>query len=314
MPGRFTGRAGGRASKVMIACIVLAVGVALVVLAPLQATANAEKRVFRAAEALAAKDDADSQAAAGLLGFRTSHDQSLRLVAQASLTAPGRPDLLWLHVQLCQADPSCNPEPLEIGLRVLDENNGAAWLGALARASERGDEGATSEALAAIARSGRADIYWTTLVARLSPRIASTKSAPLHEALIWTIGNLAGLPIPGLRAISDACTEQRLRREDGMAVCRGIANAFLNGDTYLIESIGTSLVKRAWPEGSSKWVEADETRRTREHRVRSAESTNAWIESHAEDFLALNERHRREQDVDHAVQMAMGLNPSPTPR
>lgn len=304
----------GRAGKKMIVCIVLAAVVALAVLAPLRATATSEKRVSRAAETLAKRPDADSLAAAGLLGFRMPHDQSLRLVAQASLMAPERADLLWLHIQLCALDPSCNPEPLEMRLRVLDESNGAGWLGALARASERGDERSMSDALAAIARAGRVDIYWTTLVARLSSRIVSTNSAPLHEVLIWTIGNLAAVAIPGLQAVSDACTAERLMRADGMEVCRGVASAFLNGDTYLIESLGASLMKRAWPENSSKWVEADETRLTREHRVQSAKAADAWIKAHAEDFLALIEQHRREQEVDQAVQIAMGRNPTPVTR
>lgn len=141
---------------------------------------NAETRLGRAAELLAKRADADSQAAAGLLNSWKYPKSSLRLIAQASLIAPERADLALLNIQFCQADASCDPEPLEIRLRGMDEKNGAGWLGALARASKSGDEQAKSAALAAIARSERVDVYWTTLVARLSRQVASTREGLLR--------------------------------------------------------------------------------------------------------------------------------------
>jgi beta-lactamase regulating signal transducer with metallopeptidase domain len=307
-------RPRGRAGKLMIACTALVAVVALAVLAPLRLTATAEKRMDRAAELLANLADADSQATAGLLNTHKHPDQSLRLVAQASLMAPERADLVWLHIGLCEAIASCDPEPLESRLRILDEKNGAGWLGALARASKRGDEEAKAAALVEIARSERMDIYWTTLVARLSPRVASTRTAPLYEAQTWVIGGLAAVAIPGLGDMSDACKRERLTQDDVVGACRGVANSLLNGDTYIIESIGASLAMRAWPENSPKWVEANEAQRIFGYRARfMGGDGDAWIRAHASDFLDLNEQHRREQDVLKAVLIEIGRNPNPAP-
>jgi hypothetical protein len=300
-------------SKAMIVCTAFVAVIALAVLAPLRAAATTEKRMNRAAELLATRADADSLAAAGLLGYRMPHDQSLRLVAQASLLAPERADLAWMHIQLCEADAACDPEPLEIRFRDLDEENGAGWFGALARASKRGDEEAKLAALAAIGRSERVDLYWTTLFAHLSRQVASARTAPLHEAQMWVAGVLAAVAIPGLGDVSRACSVERLTRDDVMEVCRGVANSLLNGDTYLIESLGASLAKRAWPANSAKWLEAAAVPRTFDHRIRFAGDFNAWVEANANDHLDLLEKHRREQDVNRAVLIAMGKSPEPHP-
>jgi hypothetical protein len=306
-------RPRGRASKVVIACTALAAVVALAMLAPLRATATAEKRMYRAAELLAQRTDADSLAAAGSLIAFKHREQGLELVARASLAAPERADLVWLHIQLCDAVASCDTEPLEVRLRILDERNGAGWLGALARASKRGDEEAKSAAMVAIGRSGRVDIYWTALIARLSPQVASTKALSLPEAVISVMGALAAEVTPGLRDMSDACKPERLTQGDVVEACRGIANSLLNGDTILIESLGTSFASRVWPENSAKRVEAAGVQRILDHRMRTVGLSEAWFRDHASDFLDLNEQHRREQDVIRAVLIASGKNPDPAP-
>jgi beta-lactamase regulating signal transducer with metallopeptidase domain len=226
-------RARGRAGVVVIACTAFVAVVAVAALAPLRATATEEKRLHRGAELLAQRADADAQAAGALMiADLGQHEQPLAMVAQASLLAPERADLVWLHIQLCEAVASCDPEPLERRLQVLDEKNGAGWLGALARASKRGDEAAKSAALAAVARSGRVDVYWTTLVARLTPQVASTKALSLPEAMKNIIGGLAAVAIPRFRDITDdACKAERATQENVMETCRGVANSLLNGDT-----------------------------------------------------------------------------------
>jgi hypothetical protein len=195
----------------------------------------------------------------------------------------------------------------------LDERNGAGWFGALARASKSGDEEAKTAAWAAIARSGRVDIYWTTLIARLSPQVASTKSLSLHEAQISVIGALAALVIPGYKFATDACKGERLIRNDELELCRGVASSFLNGDAVITEMIGAGMAKRAWPENSPKWEEAAEARRMSDYRNRSVGMSEAWIRTHARIFLDLCGQHRREQDVHKAILIAAGKNPEPAP-
>lgn len=299
-------------SRVMIVCTAFAAVIALAVLVPQRATATFEMRMDRATELLAKRTDADSQAAVALWSSHRNPDQSLRLMEQASLLAPERADLVWLHTQLCQDDPACDPEPLESRLRDLDENNGVGWLGALDRAGKRGDEEAMSAALAAIGRAGRVDTYWTTLLARLSRQIASTRAVSLHEAQTNVIGLILALPIP-YRGATDACKGERLTDDDVVELCRGAAHSLMNGDTTLTELIGASIAKRTWPENSPKWMEAAEAPRIWEYRSRFGRNVDAWAEAHGNDYLVLLEQHRREQDVYQAVLIAAGKDPNPTP-
>lgn len=188
----------------------------------------------------ARRADADSLAAAGLLSF-WDRQQSLRLLAQASRAAPERADLLWLHVQFCLEDASCDTEPLERTLRTLDPKNGAGWFAALAHAARKKDEAANVAALGAIARSERVETYWTTLISRLTRPIVSTgKEAPLN-AMSSVIGALAAIAIPGYQAATSTCKDENLEREDLLETCRGIADSLSKGDTILTEMVGHSI-------------------------------------------------------------------------
>ena len=159
-------------------------------------------RLQRAVDLLESGTDADSLAAAGLLNSVKDHDRSLRLIEQATTDAPERADLVWLQIQFCQAVPACDSVPMEERLRSLDARNGAGWISALARANKANDEQASSAALAAISRSERLDIYWTTSVARLSRATAETKAVSLTEAEIFVIGILAAQAIPAYQVLS----------------------------------------------------------------------------------------------------------------
>jgi hypothetical protein len=195
----------------------------------------------------------------------------------------------------------------------LDVRNAASWLGALTRADKANDEQAKSAALAAISRSDRLDIYWTTLVARLSRATAKTKAVSLTEAEIVVIGILAAQAIPAYQVLSNACKGERLKRDDVVEVCRGIAKALQNGDTYITEMIGVAIAKRVWPEGSLQWKEAMEARRSWDYRFNFLKESDAWNLVHTDEYLTLCAQNRREQDVYKAELIASGKNPDPPP-
>jgi hypothetical protein len=272
-----------------------------------------EMRMAHAADLLGSRTDADSLAAASLLGLARGRDRSLRLIEKATASAPERPDLVWLQIQFCQAEPACDPEPTEERLRSLDVRNGAGWIGSLTRADKRNDEQAKSAALAAISRSERLDTYWTTLVARLSRATAKTKIVSLAEAEIFVIGILAAQAIPAYQVLSNACKGERLKRDDVVEVCRGIANALQDGDTYITEMIGVAIAKRVWPESSPQWIEAMEARRLWEYRAKYLSQSDAWNTAHTDEYLTLCAQNRREQDVYKAELIASGKNPDPPP-
>jgi hypothetical protein len=105
-----------------------------------------------------------------------------------------------------------DPEPMERRLRELDPANGAGWLGALARADSQNDTEAKDAALAALGRSQRVDVYWTTLIAGLSRTVAQTKTMSLSEAEVAIIGLLAAQTLPAYSVASNACKGERLQR------------------------------------------------------------------------------------------------------
>jgi hypothetical protein len=277
-----------------------------------EAKLAADKQHFqRAATALAKRTDADSLAAAGLLSLPSRPNDSLALIGRAAAAAPERPDLVWLQAQVCQEVTRCDPEPIERHLRELDPSNGAGWMGALSRANSSRNDEAMDVALAAIGHSARVDIYWTTLIARLSRATAQTKTISLEEADLVIIGVLAAQAIPAYSGVSNACNGQRLQRAEIIEVCRGVAGAFERGDTYITEMIGIAIAKRVWLGDSPEWKAAAEARRVFEYRSKFWPALDTRDTSHAEEYLTLCAQNRREQDVLLAQLIAAGKNPNP---
>jgi hypothetical protein len=293
----------------------LAIGLSLALMScttsPAAKETKGDLQLKRAAASLIKRTDADSLAAAGLLSLSSNRYNSLALIARATAAEPERADLAWLQAQVCGGVPSCDPEPIERRLRELDPSNGAGWLGVLARANSSKNDEARDAALAAIGHSDRVDIYWTTLIARLSRATEQTKTISLPEAEVLVIGLLAARAIPAYPAAPNACKGERLQRAEIVEVCRGVAKAFERGDTYITEMIGVAIAKRVWPEDSPEWKAATEARRKYEYRSKFWAALDVWDTSHADEYLTLCAQNRREQDVLLAQLIAAGKNPNP---
>jgi hypothetical protein len=303
-------RAPWRGAHIAIAMCSLLAGCAS---APAAREAATRRHLERAIVLLRQRNDADSLAAAGLLSGGKHRDGALLLVSHATEAAPDRPDLLWLQGRICRDVPACDPKPIEDRLRALDPGNGAGWMDALGRATNSHDDAAAAAALAAIAHSERFDIYWTTLVARLSRTTASTQAVSLDEVEIVVIGYLAAQAIPAYGAASNACKGARLELPETLATCRGIARAFQNGDTYITESIGLRIAERVWPEDSAEWQAASSARRLYAYRLKRWSELTPIDAAHAQTYLSLCEQHRREQDVWLAALISAGIDPTPPP-
>jgi hypothetical protein len=280
---------------------------------PAAERAGAEPRLQHAVTALERQTDADSLAAAALLGQLEHDDTAMALLTRAIAAAPERPDLVWLQAQICSRFSQCDPESIERHLRELDPTNGIGWMGALARAKLSNSEEAKNTALTAIGNSERVDIYWTTLIARLSRATADTGVMGLHQAEISIIGVLSARVIPSYDAVDTACKGERLQHVNNVDVCRGVAKAFERGDTYITEMIGVAIAKRVWPEDSADWEAANEARRVYTYRSRFWPALDIRDETHAQKFLTFCAQNRREQDVLRAQLIAAGKNPNPPP-
>lgn len=265
----------------------------------------------RTTAALERAADADSLAAAGLLSLTSNRDAGFKLVVRATESAPARPDLQWLRIQICGQLAGCDQEVIEHRLRDLDPSNGVGWLGALVRANSSSDEEAKDAALEAIGRSDHIDIYWTALIARLSRATARTQTMSAANAMTAIIGMLAAEATPAYTAASTSCRGERLQRAGVIESCRGVARALERGDTYLTEMVGVEIARRVWAQDSPEWQAATDARRLYLYRSQLLPASEAWEMSHADQYLTLCAQNRREQDVLLAQLIIAGKNPNP---
>ena len=276
-------------------------------------TVTTQRHLERATAQLEHQTDADSLAVAGLFQVSKNHAQAVSLLARAEAAAPARADLVWLHLQVCQEQPLCDPQPEEQKLRMLDPTNGAGWLGELGRAAKAKDDGATAAALTAIAHTERMDIYWTTLIGHLSLAAARTGNMSIEEAMLAVTGIVAAMAIPAYSTVSDSCKRDRLQRDDMREACRGVAQSFENGDTVITEMIGVAIAKRVWPEGSEEWNAAAERRRVYAYRSELWKPLEpvTWSAAQAQKYIAFCLEQPREQDVSRARLIDAGKDPDP---
>jgi hypothetical protein len=246
--------------------------------------------------------------------------QALNLARSATDHEPQRPDLAWLQIRLCAAVQGCEVEPLETQLRKLDPGNGVAWLGALARAQTRNDTRAEEQILDAMGRAERFDLYWTTLVWRLSSALnAQTKDAanaqnPLTTALNDTTDWIAKLVTPALKPLTAACEPQRLRDTAVVTRCQRIAQAMQHSDTTLVEGLGLGIAQRLVAPGSNAALVLDERIAKLSYQSQVAGSiVQAQVErdKFSSQMIELMKKLRREQEVSNAILRWAGQPTSP---
>jgi hypothetical protein len=282
---------------------------------PKTATGKTELHIQQAIAILAKASDADSLASAALLNLEGHPDRAWPLIERAVAKEPGRPDLVWLEIEICQVTAHCVPSPFETRLQLLDGANGFGWMGSLARATAAKDDSARLVALTAISRSERFDIYWTSLNARLALAIIRTKKLSFLEAQQTVVGGLVSRILPAYSILSGACKSDRLEDPGVLTACRGVANSLERGDTYLTEMIGVQIAQSVWPENASEWQAAAQARRVYEY------TSGRWVKvtgglaeaTMAERYLLLCAQYHREQDVWRAQLIDAGERPDPPP-
>jgi len=193
---------------------------------------------------------------------------------------------------------------------IFRPTNGFGWMGALARATAAKDDAARLVALAAIGRSQRFDIYWTSLNARLALAAIRTKKLSFVEAQqsVVAVWFHASCPLTGA-----LCGLQSDRLSDAavLAACRGVANSLAHGDTYLTEMIGVQIAHNAWPENHRSG-----RRRTGAQGLRIlieplGEVTGALPSLDGRTLSAALCQYPREQDVWRAQLIDAGERPDP---
>ncbi len=267
-----------------------------------------------AASAAATSGNPDELAGNALQALADGDPQrALAAIARANLIAPKRPDLAWLHARVCMLTPACEPEPVETRFRQLAADNGAVWLGPLARAQSRHDRRVEDQILEEMSRSQRFDLYWTSLVWRLStarnaraPQAGTPSADPqaLTHALDKTTETLSSAVVPAFKPLNTACALDRIQDEATRTRCERIAQAMQRSDTTLVEGIGISIAQRLATPASPGAVVLEERASTLSYRSQAA---GAVVRSQVErdkfsaQMIELMKKLPREQDVSVAI-------------
>lgn len=253
-----------------------------------------------AGDALQALTDADAQGA-------------LAAISRANLRAPNRPELAWLHARICMMTAGCEAEPLEARLRKLAPDNGIVWLGPLARAQGRHDRRVEDQILEAMSRAPRFDLYWTSLVWRLSvassaqsppPGTPNAPVQPLTTALNRTTEALSTIVVPAFKPLNTACALDRTQDPATRTRCERIAQAMQSSDTTLVEGIGLGIAQRLATPASGAAIVLEERAATLSYRAQAA---GAVVRSQVErdkfsaQMIELMKKLPREQDVSVAI-------------
>lgn len=238
---------------------------------------------------------------------------SLAAIARANLLAPKRADLAWLHARICMLTPGCEPEPVEARLRKLAPDNGVVWLGPLARAQSRHDRRVEDQILEAMSQAQRFDLYWTSLVWRLTtarharapaPGTQGAPPHPLTNALDQTTEALSTAMVPAFKPLTTQCALDRVQDPATRTRCERIAEAMQRSDTTLVEGIGIGIAQRTATPASPAAIVLDERAATLSYRSQAA---GAVVRSQVErdkfsaQVIELMKKLPREQDVSVAI-------------
>jgi hypothetical protein len=262
-------------------------------------------------------NDVDEMAATALALWGTNASargsQALVQIQKAAKAAPDRMEIQWLHLRICMEVPGCEPQPIETLMRKLDPGSGAVWLGPLARAQVRGDARAEEQILEVMTKATHFNIYWTTLIARLSPplsrtpvatSVAQTVPTPLTNAMNGTIGWLSSLATTSFRAVSTACDEQHVREPSTRVRCEQIAQALQKSDTTLAEGMGLGIAQRLAVPNSASALQLREKVQILRHQNQAAGAVvAAQVEKDklSEQMLKLMTQLKKEQEVSRAI-------------
>jgi len=234
--------------------------------------------------------------------------QSLDLVNRAQTLAPRRPELVWVHLVMCERFKCEARAQIAARLQALDPDNGFAWALDL----ERLPPSDTDAVTAVIARMGAArkmTIYWNQLEVMMVDALAV--ASPSHDLVtrdVYAIGILAAESIPPLQAISRACGPEQLDLRGRRAACEAMVAHMEHSDTILTQSLALSVQERWWPAGSPQRTVLRAKHRQLDYLLTMSSRLRWWRLNH--DMAVRIEAARstaREEDAERAVVKSMGL-------
>lgn len=238
--------------------------------------------------------------------------QALAQIERAAQSTPQRPELLWLQTRICSDTPGCESEPVEAQLRKLDPGNGVVWLSPLAKAQARKDTQTEDQILDVMTKAAHFNVYWTTLVAHLTPPVSRSPAAtsvaqptptPLTNALNSTIGYLSRMTTRAFTPLSIACDAQHVREPERRVRCERIAQILQKSDTTLAEGVGLGIAQRLALNTATSLQIIEKINTLSHQNQASGAVVAAQVEKEkfSDQMLKLMSESKREQDVSKAI-------------
>jgi hypothetical protein len=268
----------------------------------------------REAAVLTARPTSNNLAIAALLSQigNPGPRKSLDLIERAEALAPRSPELLWLHLTICEQLNCEAKAQIAARLQAVDPDNGFAWLPDLVQAQSTGPE-ATTAMIVRIGASRRMTFYWNQLVVMTVDALAVAEpSQNLAMRGVGAMGTLAALAIPPLLPLSKACKLEQLDLPGRRAACEAMAARMEQSSTVLTQGLALSLEERWWPAGSPQREIVRAKRRRLDYLMTVSSHTSLWHKN-ADMALRIDAARRsdREEDVALAVVKSLGLPTEP---
>jgi hypothetical protein len=251
----------------------------------------------------------DLAAAALLLGAEDRNTrQSLDLIERAQTLAPSRPELVWVHLTICERFKCEARAQIATRLQALDPDNGFVWALDLERLPPS-DAAAVTAVIARMGASREMTIYWNQLQVMMVDALAVARpSEDLAKRGFGAIGIVAAESMPPLQAIVRACAPEQLDLQGRRAACESMVAVMEQSDTMLTQSLALSEQERWWPAGSPQREVLRAKRRQLDYLMSMSSRIRWWRLDH--DMNVRIEAARstaREEDVARAVVKSLGL-------
>jgi hypothetical protein len=307
-------QSGHSPSSIALLCALALAGCAHGKRHPMDADAFwAERR--REAEVLVAQATPTNLAAAALLAapFDLNAREPLDLIERAETLAPQRPELLWLHLAICERLKCEAKAQIEAHLQALDPDNGFVWAPDLVRAQLSGSEAAVTAAIVRIGAGPRMTFYWNPLeVMMVDASAVANPAQSLATRAAVAIGMLAAQAIPPLQPMSKACRLEQFNLPGRRAACEAMVARMEQSDTVLTQSFAISLQERWWPADSPP-RDVVRAKRRRLDYLMTMSGRIRWWRMNRDIAVRIDAARRtdREEDVELAIVKSFGLPPEP---
>jgi hypothetical protein len=263
---------------------------------------------------LVAQATPNSLAAAALLAV--PHDLNSRrpldLIEEAERLAPERPEILWLHLAICQNFKCDAKAQIAARIQTLDPDNGLVWASDLEQAQSSGPDAMTA-VIARIGTAPRMTFYWNQLEVMMVDALgAANPSQSLYTRGVVAIGILAAEAIPPLQPLSKACQGQQLDVPGRRTACELMVRRMEQSSSVLTQSLGLDLQQRWLPAGSPQ-IDALRAKRRRVDYLMTVSARTRWWRLDRDMAVRIDAARRteREEDVELAVVKSLGLPPEP---